>query len=543
MPVLPKSLFTFGASLMTTRTAARLRKHHTAVPAQERAFRHLTDRLARTAQGRTDGIEPRLTYAQFAARVPPRTYEQFLPQIERMKRGERDVLWPGHCPFYAVTPGTTDGCTKYLPVTEGMLRHFRRAGLASLFFYTARTGHVGVFRGRHLFLGGSSALTLLPEAGATPAYAGDLSDITTLSLPRWVEKHLSEPGSAIARTTDWAARIAAIAAHTVRRDITLLAGMPNWLLTLAAAVRAAADNGHTHPTNLRAVWPNLECLMHSGVPLAPFAEELRLACGPGVNFHEIYPASEGLIAAQDAAAGAGLRLIADAGLFFEFLPLRDYTEDRLGLLGPKVVPLAGVQTGTDYALLLTTPAGLTRYVLGDVVRFLSTEPPRLLYVGRTRLQLGAFGEQVIEKEVTDALLTVCRKQGWTIVNFHVAPLVLNTFTGQTRGRHEWWVELRPGTVTTPTGPMMAEELDAQLQLLNGDYATRRKGGALLPPVVRLVMPGSFEKWQRSRGWWGGQNKVPRCRSDREVADALASLTGFGPDTAAPGEIPSRRPGA
>lgn len=533
MPVLPKSLVTLGASLLTARTAGKLRRRGTALPAQEKALAGLVARLAATEQGRKLGLARGQRYAEFARRVPPRTYEQFLPQIERMKRGEADVLWPGRCAFFAVSSGTTAGRTKYLPITEDMLRHFRQAGLASLFYYTARVGHAGVFRGRHLFLGGATALTPLAEATGAPAYGGDLSGITALNLPGWVDRHLYEPGTAIAQLADWPAKIAAIADRTRRRDITLLAGIPSWLLILAAAVMDAAASGKARPTHLRAVWPNLECLVHGGVPIAPFADELRLACGDGVNFHEVFPASEAFIAAQDAESAQGLRLITDAGIFYEFLPLRDYDEARLAELGPKVVPLAGVKPGVDYVLLLTTPAGLTRYVIGDVVRFTGTEPPRLVYVGRTKLQLSAFGEHVIEKELTDSLLAVCQRHGWTIVNFHVAPVFMNTLTGQTRGRHEWWIELRPGTVTTPTGPLLAAGLDAELQRLNEDYEAKRQGGGLDAPSVRLVMPGVFEQWMRSRGKWGGQNKMPRCRSDREIADELAQLTRFKADTQPP----------
>ena len=533
MPVLPKSLVTLGASLLTARTAAKLRRTGTAVPAQEKTLTGLLARLAVTEQGRNHGLGRGQSYAEFARRLPLRTYEQFLPAIERMKRGEPDVLWPGRCSFFAVTSGTTAGPTKYLPITEDMLRHFRTAGLASLFFYTARVGHAGIFRGRHLFLGGSTLLAPLPEATAAPAYGGDLCGIAALNLPGWVERHFFEPGNAIAQIADWSAKIDAIARQTCRRDITLLAGIPSWLLMLAAAVMDRATNGKARPTHLQEVWPNLECLVHGGVPIAPFADELRLACGSGVNFHEVYPASEAFIAAQDGESSQGLRLITAAGVFYEFLPLRDYDEARLADLGPKVVPLAGIKTGIDYVLLLTTPAGLTRYVIGDVVRFTSTEPPRLIYVGRTKLQLSAFGEHVIEKELTDSLLAVCQQQGWTIVNFHVAPVFMNTLTGQSRGRHEWWIELRPGTVTTPTGPLLAEGLDLELQRLNEDYAAKRQGGGLDAPTVRLVMPGVFEQWQRSRGKWGGQNKMPRCRSDREIADELAQLTRFKTDTQPP----------
>ena len=260
-----------------------------------------------------------------------------------------------------------------------------------------------------------------------------------------------------------------------------------------------------------------------------FAEELRAALGPGVNFHEVYPASEAFIATQDSEAIAGLRLMTDAGIYYEFLPMADFDANNLANIGHKAVPLAGVKAGVDYALLLTTPAGLARYVIGDIVRFTSIEPPRLVYAGRTQLQLSAFGEHVIEKELTDALTTVCRRHQWNIVNFHVAPLFVNSTTGQTRGRHEWWIELKPGTTFTPAGPQLAAELDVELQRLNDDYEAKRLGGGLEAPFVRLVMPGVFEHWLRHQGKWGGQNKTPRCRSDRLIADALAKITLFARD--------------
>jgi hypothetical protein len=526
MPVLPKSFLTLGAGILTARMGGKLRRKDRAPEAQQKALAHLARSLAATEQGRSFGIEAGITAAQYARRVPLRTYEDYLPQIERMRHGAADVLWPGACAFYAVSAGTTAGRPKLIPVTEGMLKHFRRAGLASLLYYTSRVGHAGVFRGRHLLLGGSTALTRLPEG---KAFAGSLGGIAALNLPRWLESHLYEPGPAIAAQPDGPARFAAIAAHTVGRDLSLLAAMPHTLLTLAAAVQQHIARGNARAANLQGVWPNLECVVHGGVPVGPFLEELRRACGPGVNFHEVYPATEGLVAAQDAEAARGLRLIADAGIYYEFLPLKDFDETRLSILGPKAVPLPGVQTGVDYVLLMTTPAGLCRYVLGDIVRFVSTAPPRFVHVGRTGLRLDALGERVTEQEITDALLQVCSPHDWTIVNFHVAPLLTPSLTGQHRGRHEWWVELKPGTVDTPTGPLIAASLDTGLQQRNADYAARRKSNLLEPPVVRLVMPGVFDQWLRQNGRWSGSSKMPRCRSDREVADVLAQIARFTAD--------------
>jgi hypothetical protein len=524
-----KKFHTFGAGLRTAAVEWKLRQKHGAPEAQQRVYRKLIDRLAAGSFWREAGVVPGMSYDSFAARVAPRGYEQLELAIGRMTRGEADVLWPGRCELFAVSPGTSGVQRKYLPVTEEMLAHFRQAGLDALLYYAVRVRHAGVFRGRHLHLGGHHPLA--PIAGASPpvSHAGDISSITALNLPGWVETHLYEPGPAIAQMTDWQEKLEAMVARTAGLDLTMISGIPGWVLNFAATVRELAARQQRRITHLQEIWPNLECYVHSGVPMGPFEDELRMVLGPTVSFHEVYSASEGWVAAQDIHAAAGLRLMADAGIFFEFLPMSQFDETRLEQLGPKVVPLDGVKTGVDYALLLTTPAGLARYVIGDVVRFVSTEPPRLVYVGRTNLLLNAFGEQVIERDVTDALRVVCARHNWRAVNFHVAPLAGNSLAGQDRRRHEWWIELQAGTVATPIGPQLAVELDTELQRLNADYAARRKGGAMEGPFVRLVMPGVFQHWLTYHGQWGGQHKMPRCRSDRIIADELAQVTHFAVD--------------
>ncbi|HTZ21868.1 MAG TPA: GH3 auxin-responsive promoter family protein [Opitutaceae bacterium] len=513
-----------AATGLTARVRRRLRRSGAGHDEQHEVFAQLMPRLAATKGGRAAGLEAGMNYTQFQRRVPLRTYEDFAPDIERMKRGEPDVLWPGRCTYFAVSSGTTAGRTKYLPVTPELLKHFRRAGLDSLFYYTARTGRADVFLGRHLFLGGSSALTPVPErAGAEPAYAGDLSGITARHLPRWVEKILYEPGREIARMSDWPAKVAAIAGRTWSRDITLLAGIPSWVLVLAEALRFRAASAGRTIRHLQELWPNLQCFVHGGVPVGPFLGELRGALGPTVNFHEVYPASEGFIATQDTDSTAGLRLMTGVGLFYEFLPLARYDEAARDRLGPAAVPLEGVKPDIDYVLLLTTPAGLCRYVIGDVVRFVSTGVPRLVYAGRTKLQLSAFGEHVIEKELTEALQTVSQRHGWTVANFHVAPMFVDSAAGARRGRHEWWIELKPATGNGANSGTVAVELDREVALRNDDYEAKRQGGGLETPRLQFVAPGTFERWMREHGKWGGQSKMPRCRSDRSVADALRAL--------------------
>lgn len=529
MPVWPKNFYTFGLSLKTAAAEWKLRQKTGATAGQDRAFRQLTRQLAAASYWKQAGVEAGMPYATFQKRVPVQCYEEIEPAIERMKSGEPDVLHAGRCTLFVTSSGTTTGQPKYLPLTSGMLAHFHHAWLDTLLYYAVRVKHAAVFRGRHLHCGGSSALVPLPSAKSHPAHATGLAGASELSFTGWVQKHLYEPGAAIAQMTEWPAKLQATAQRTAASEVTLLAGIPMWALNVANAVRAHRANGSSVPPNLQAVWPKLECYVHRGVPIGPFYDELRATLGPKVKFHEVFLAPEGLIAAQDGEPSAGLRIMADAGLFFEFVPLADFSEARLDQLGARAVPLSGVKSGINYVLLVTTPGGLARYVVGDVVRFTSTQPPRMLYVGRTKLRLHAFGEAVIERELTDALVAVCQRRGWTIVNFHVAPLFASTPTSQPRGRHEWWVELKPGTVATPTGPQMAVELDAELIRQNPEYAVRRKSGIMDAPFVRLVMPGVFEHWLQYHSRWGGEHKMPRCRSDRLVADELAQITNFAAD--------------
>jgi hypothetical protein len=531
MAVLPKSLLSIGAGFLSGREASRLKKERNNGSAQSAVFASLIPHLAQGFVWAEAGIVPGMDYETFRSTVPIHTYADLSRHIESMKRGAEDVLWPGRCSLYAVTAGTTGAGTKYIPVPEVMVAHFRRAAIDSMFWYTARVGNTRALKGRHLTLGGTTSLVKIPDTGGFEAVSGDITGIAALNQPAWSEKHFYEPGAKIALMKDWAERITAIAERAASLDVTLIAGTPECIVTLVESMRGANPIGRK--LILKDIWPKLDCLVHGGVPMGPYLDELMESAGPGVNFHEVYVASEGFIAAQDAGTSDGLRVMTDAGIFFEFLPLADYDESRLHNLGAKAIPLSEVKADTDYVIILTTPGGLVRYLVGDIVRFVSTEPPRLIYVGQTRLQLNAFGEHVSEKELTDTLISVCRRNGWNIVNFHVAPIFGGTTTGTSfgkhQGRHEWWVELHAGTNVTPTGPVMAPELDAELRRQNQDYDIKRRDGFLEAPYVRLVMPGVFAQRMRHHGKWGGQNKMPRCQSDRTIADELGSALQFAKD--------------
>jgi hypothetical protein len=533
MAAVPRGFLAFGASLLSARAASRLRANRKGDKAQQLAFASMVPKLAAATEWRESGVEPRMDYEAFREKLRLKSYEEMVPLFERMQKGEPDVLWPGACQIYAQSAGISSGTPKLVPVNDAMLAHFKHASLDSILWYTGRVKRSSVFRGRHLCLGGSTALERIPTQEPFEAYAGSLSAIAALNIPAWAEKQFMEPGAEIAKIADWSARLDAIAARTAGTppaEISLLAGMPSWTVSLAESILAHRARLGTPAPNLQAVWPRLECLVHCGIPIAPYLDELRTLLGPGVRFQEVFIAAEGFIAAQDADHSLGLRLMVDAGIFFEFLPMAAFSGGgRLASLSSKVVPLSGVTTGVDYALIVTTPAGLVRYAIGDVVRFVSTEPPRIVYVGRTDLRLNTFGENVSETEITNALVAVCRRSGWKIVRFHVAPLSSRSALGQETGRHEWWVELKAGTQMTPTGPIIATELDRELKALSPNYTAKRGDGTLDAPFVRLVMPGVFEHWMRHHGKWGGQNKMPRCRGDRLIADELGAALQFAKD--------------
>ncbi len=529
MFVWPKSIYTFSVNWRTAATGWKLRRKRSAIRQQEQTFSNLMRELSPATFWREAGVECNLAYPIFQSRVAPRSPEQLAPAIARMKRGEAGVLCPGKCSLFLSTCGTVNGHSNHVPVTEPLRAHYRRAAFDTLLYYTVRARHSGVFGGRHLWLGGSAALKPVEGLAAASARVAEAPGIAAVDLPLWMERHVYEPTAEIAQIEDWPTRLNAIAGRASGLDISLFGALPRWAVVFARTLLERSATPARRVRHLQELWPNFECFVHTGVPVGPFYEELRELLGPTVRFHEVYAASEAFIATQDGEPGAGLRLMADAGVFFEFLPLAEFDELRLKQLGPRLIPLAGVTSGIDYALFVTTPGGLVRYALGDVVRFVSTEPPRLIYVGRTTLRLHAFGENVLEKEITEALTTVCDRHGWSVANFHVAPLFASNRTGAIRGRHEWWVELRAGSVETPRGPDIAEKLEVELQRLNPNYAAKRRAGIMEAPIVRLVMPGVFQHWLRFSGKWGGQFKTPRCRSDRQVAGVLAQITNFAQD--------------
>lgn len=525
MTLAPRFLVNLWAGFRVTRLARRLRKPGTDAAGQKTALAGALASAAGTEWGREHKLTAEMTYAQFRDAVPLRTHDHFQPLVARMAAGEPNVLTPGRCRFFVETAGTTGLAPRLLPVPESMLEHYRTALRDALFLYAARTGHAGVFLGQHAHLGASTAIS---RDGGT--YRGGLDALLALCLTPWVEANLYALPPAVAHLPEGPGKTTAAVTALQRRDLALIGGLPAAVAAFAEAIRDGV--GHPGAASLQSKWPNLECFVHFGAPLGLFGETLRAAF-TSVNFHEVYMAAEGVFAAQNDSHQPGLRLLADHGIFYEFLPLADYHEGKLAQANLHCVPLDKVKAGVDYVMFVTTPAGLCRCSAGDIVRFVSVAPPRLQFIGRTGLYLNPFGEQVTERELLDTMLAVCARNGWRVVNFHVAPYQHRIAAGQEVRCHEWWLELGTHTARTPTANVLGPEFDAELAMRNRDYASRRNDRTIHSPQVRLVMPGIFEQWAQRHHKTGGASKMPRCHSTRLIADQLAAIARFHTDTNVP----------
>ena len=519
MTLAPRILVNFLAGLRTNRFAKQLKATGNGLAAQKIIFHRLLTAIGRTQLGQRQVLHAGMDYDSFRISQPLVEHVHYEPFITAMVGGESDVLWPGRCQFFVETAGTTTGTPRRLPITSEMLANYQAGLSAAVFLHAMQAGHAGVFLGRHLQVGASTKLTEI-----NGAYSGNFDAVNHLALTPWVEANLYSPAARFAQLPESPTRTAAIADHMLSQDVTLIGGKPAAVRLLADTVRTRSVRGKARITTLQALWPNLETYLHTGAPLGLLTHELQMLLGPAVGIREVYAAAEGWFAVQDGKPAEGLRLLTDAGIFFEFLPMTDYDDSLPATLGRACVPLAQAQVGVDYALVITTPAGLCRYVVGDIVRFVSIEIPRLHFVGRIRLQLASFDEHVSERELNESLLEVCSAHKWVPVNFHVAPYYLRAGPNP-QGGHEWWIELRPGTVQTPTGPLLGGELDQAISRLNPVYHQLRQANRIEPPIVRLVMPGVFEQWAgKHREQSGGG--LPCCRPDRLIANQLTVLTRF-----------------
>jgi hypothetical protein len=437
----------------------------------------------------------------FRERVKVQDYESLKPWINRLRLGEQRLLWNTETKFFAKSSGTTNDKSKFIPVTEESLQecHFK-GGKDLLSIYCNNHPDTGLFNGKLLSLGGSHEASFDNEM-----FYGDLSAILIQNLPLWFQLFRT-PDISIALMDEWESKIEQIALTTINEDVTNISGVPSWTLVLLNRILQI-----TGKSNITEVWPNLELFIHGAVSFDPYRSQFQdLIPNPRMNYYETYNASEGFFGIQDRHRSDEMLLMLDYGIFYEFIPIEEIDSDH-----PKVLTLQEVETGRNYAVVITTNGGLWRYKIGDTVSFTSKFPFRIRITGRTAHFINAFGEEVIVDNAEKAIANAARNTAAIVKEYSACPIY---HSGKASGAHEWLIEFEKA----PTDmDLFTSLLDAELKKRNSDYEAKRyKDMVLGPPVVRMMPKGTFYDWMKFREKLGGQNKVPRLSNNRAVVDSI-----------------------
>lgn len=470
---------------------------------QQELLLNLIQANEQTVLGRKYDFSSIKSYETFASRVPLFTYEEFEPYIERSRRGEHHVLWHEPVKWFAKSSGTTNAKSKFIPVSTDALENCHyKAAKDLLCLYLNNNEDSQLFTGKSLRLGGSKQLY---EDNNT--VFGDLSAILIDNLPFWAE-YSSTPSNKTSLMNEWESKMKAIVKETKNENVTSLVGVPSWMLVLLQ--RVVEDSGYD---NLLELWPNAEVYFHGGVSFEPYREQYsKLFPKSDFRYYETYNASEGFFAIQDQQDSNELLLMLDYGIFYEFIPMATF-----GTLEQRVIPLSEVQLGVNYAMVITTNAGLLRYVIGDTVRFTSLLPYRLKITGRTKHHINVFGEELMIENTDRALAMTCSELNAAVAEYTVGPIFMD---GKEKGAHEWLVEF----TKAPTDvSLFAQTLDRNLQSLNSDYEAKRMNNMTLNPLVfHQASSGLFHDWLKKNDKMGGQHKIPRLSNDRKFLEELLS---------------------
>ena len=472
---------------------------------QLRVLKHLLTKASDTEWGHAHGYSERMSYSEFAANTPVSSYEELKGFIDRMRHGERDILWPGRVKFYAKSSGTTSDKSKFIPVSHDGLHDTHYAGgRDAVVWYLSRHPESRIFDGKALILGGSHA----PNYNLPHSLVGDLSAILIENINPLVNL-VRVPRKQTALLSDFEEKRERIAREALHANVTNLSGVPSWMLSVLLRVLEEAGVG-----TLEQVWPNLEVFFHGGVAFTPYREQYkRLITKPGMNYMETYNASEGFFGLQDDPADPSMSLMLDYGVFYEFIPM-----DQLESTSPDVLPIWAVETGRNYAMLITTSSGLWRYMIGDTVRFTSRDPYKFVITGRTRFFINAFGEELIVDNAEKGLAEACAATGAQVLEYTAAPVYMDAAG---KCRHQWLVEFSQEPADLQE---FARLLDEALQRINSDYEAKRYKDITLQPLQMVkARPGVFHDWLKSKGKLGGQHKVPRLSNKRDTIEEILKM--------------------
>jgi GH3 auxin-responsive promoter len=474
---------------------------------QDEVLKKLLNAARFTEFGQRYSFEDIVNYDDFKKRVPVHTYEQLFPYIDRLMRGEQNVLWPTEVKWFAKSSGTTNARSKFIPVSPESLEdcHFK-GGKDLLSIYVNNYPDTTIFSGKGLGVGGSYQVNEFDPTSTS--HYGDVSAVIMQNLPPWAE-FIRTPSLEVALMDNWEEKIDRIATQTAKVDVAHIAGVPTWTFLLLQRILELEKK-----ENILEVWPNLEVFFHGAVAFAPYRKLFKnLIPGDRMNYWETYNASEGFFGIQDRTNSDELLLMLDYGVYYEFIPVEEFEKEY-----PITIGLSEVEIGKNYAMVISTNSGLWRYNIGDTIKFTSTAPHRIKISGRTKHFINAFGEEVIIENAEAAVTRACDYTGAVISNFTAAPIYLEK---SKRGGHEWIIEFK-------APPKSLEEftkiLDETLRKVNSDYDAKRAHDlALIAPKIHSVAEGTFYNWMKKRGKLGGQHKVPRLSNSREYVDEILGM--------------------
>lgn len=471
---------------------------------QQELLKNLIVSAHQTEYGRKFDFTSINNYDDFRSRLPVLTYEQLYPTIERIMRGEQNLLWPGEIKWFSKSSGTTNARSKFIPVTEEALEdcHFK-GGKDLLSIYVNHYPETRLFDGKGLAVGGSHQINNFDPTASS--FIGDVSAVIMQNLPDWAQ-FIRTPSLGTALLNNWEEKIEKMAVETASVNVTHIAGVPTWTVLLIQRIVELQGK-----SNILEIWPNLEAFFHGAVAFGPYRELFKsLIPSENMVYWEVYNASEGFFGIQDQKNSEDLLLMLDYGIFYEFIPVEQIHSEY-----PTVLSLGEVELHRNYAMVITTNAGLWRYNIGDTIRFTSLRPYRIRISGRTKHFINAFGEELIVENADNAIEGACKATGAILENYTAAPVYLRE--GK-QGCHEWIIEFRkhPNNLDT-----FKTTLDIELRRINSDYDAKRQNDlALVAPIIHVATPGTFYEWMKDKGKLGGQNKVPRLSNTREFMDEL-----------------------
>ena len=472
----------------------------TALQDQDAIFKELLKVGKTTEFGKEHRLDKVNTYDEFKAAVPVRDYEAFRPYIQKVKEGKHNILWKGKPIYFAKTSGTTSG-VKYIPITKESIPNHINSARNALLCYMAETGNTAFADGKLIFLSGSPELERI---GGVPT--GRLSGIVNHHIPKYLRAN-QLPSYETNCIEDWETKLDKIGEETIDQDMTLISGIPPWVQMYFD--RLTEKSGK----KIAELFPNFSVLVHGGVNFEPYKAKLFESIGKNIVDIETFPASEGFFAFQDTQTEEGLLLNTNSGIFFEFVPAGEIFSEN-----PTRLCLRDVKAGENYALIINNNAGLWGYNLGDTVKFLTTDPYRLIVTGRTKHFISAFGEHVIGEEVEQSLLKAAQEENVKITEFTVAPMIQK---GEGKSYHEWLVEFEQEPSDMEA---FALKINDNLRQKNIYYDDLIRGNILQPLRISVVTKQGFINYMKSIGKLGGQNKVPRLSNDRKIADELSKWT-------------------